>query len=284
MRHLHIKTAKPSPVNLRARLTRLVGIGAVVALLVAASISAPAHAVVGTRCGFATVIGVRGSDEPAGSGSTNSGRTYASEGLGNVIRNFAIGMQSDRNIPVFVEALNYPANVLDPANLDSTNYLASLNIGANNLRSEIEDLARNCPQTNILLAGYSQGAHVINNVLINAGGLSSNAKAHVRAVVMFGSPTYHAGEGWNDSQSGSSHGLLGVFGNPDLAQYAHLAWLPPSYTLGSSLAIRSYCLSGDFFCQTNLTPNGRTIHESYPTSSVMLRAQLFVKGWLTDDN
>ena len=268
----------------KGRLGRLLAMSTISAVLATIGIGTPASATIGSRCGFATLIGVRGTYEDAGTGSSNGGRTYASGGLGNVVRNFGIGMQSDPNIPVYVEALNYPAVFLQPGNPQAASYASSLSIGTNNLRGEIENLTVNCPQTNILLAGYSQGAHVINNVLRNDGGLSAAAKAHVRAVVMFGSPTFHGGEAWNAPGAGSSHGVVGMVGNADLAQYKHLTWVPPSYVLGYLPAVRSFCLSGDFFCQTNFTDNGMSIHESYATSSVMLQAQLFVKSWLTDDN
>lgn len=267
----------------RRRVLRPVGFGLVLAAVAAIGVSLPAQAVVGSRCGFATLIGVRGSAEPAGSGTTNGGRTYASDGLGNVIRNFAIGMQSDRNIPVHVEALNYPAVVLDPGNTQAASYVGSLSVGQANLMAEIENLAAACPQTNILLAGYSQGAEVIR-LALTGGSLSAYAKSHIRSAVLFGAPTFHAGEAWNAPGSGSSSGLLGGAGNPGYASYKQLTYVPPSYNLGYLPVIRSYCLPGDYFCQTNLTGQGMSVHESYLTSAFMLQAQLFMMGWLTDNN
>lgn len=265
-------------------------LAALLPAVLVAVLATPAHAAEGTRCGFATVIGIRGSEEPAGSGSSNDDRTYVSEGLGDVIRNFGIGIQSDPNISVYVEALKYPAVVADPGSSEATNYLASINIGAKNAILEIRDLARSCPKTNIILAGYSQGAEVIKKAITGTEyhgenySLSSGDKTHLRSIVLFGAPSYHAGEPWNAAESGSSNGVFGATGNP----YEDLrlpAWLPPSYSSQGKVSIvRSYCLSGDFFCQSNLTPEGMRIHGSYSNSSMMVDALSFVETWLTDND
>lgn len=243
-------------------------------------VAIPAQAVVGGRCGFATLIGVRGTDEPAGSGLENGGRTYVSGGLGNVVGNLAIGLQGHPVIPFHIEGLVYPAVVLDPGNPTATNYFASLNIGEANLRAEISNLAIACPTTVILLAGYSQGAQVISDVLAGSS-LSASVRSHIGEVVLYGSPTFHAGEAWNAPGSGTSNGIFGSSGNPGLASYKRLVWLPPTYTTQGYLpTIRSYCLSGDEFCQTNLTTQGAEIHASYPLTSVMNDSMVFIMNWL----
>lgn len=237
------------------------------------------------RCGFATIVGVRGSTEPAGAGTANGGRTYASGGLGSTVNNFVASALGDRTIPFWVEGLKYPAVMADPKNREARSYMASLNQGIGNLRNEIESLASTCPRTNIILAGFSQGAHVISATLEEtAMPLSANAKNHVSAVVLFGSPRFHAGEAFNAKGSGPSSGIFGIGGSSALAKYKRLAW-NSTYTARSLQPIvRSYCLSGDFFCQTNLTSKGLAIHQSYPTSSMMLASWSFVRGWITDNN
>lgn len=262
------------------RLARLVGLSMVAASLAVAATASPAQAsIVTDRCGFTTVIGVRGSSEPAGSGSTNEGRTYASGGLGGPISSLVVSMSADPEFPVYVEALAYPAVVAE----DSLVYFGSLNLGTRALQSELEDLARTCPNTNVVLAGYSQGAAVISQTL--SGSLSPSAKSHLSAVVLFGDPGFHAGQAWNAAGSGTANGIFGSNGAA-LEGYTKLAWEAPSYgSQTQQTIIRSYCYSGDMFCQGNLTADGAMIHSSYGThGDTMTDAYIFTKNWLTDFN
>ncbi|MFF9563835.1 cutinase family protein [Leifsonia sp. NPDC014704] len=246
-------------------------------------VAAPAEAAPGTRCGFATVVGVRGSQEPAGTGTANGGRTYASGGLGPTVNAIIAGVQSDPNIPFYVEGLNYPAAILDPGNQQATNYISSLNIGVTNLSGEVNNLATSCPNTNIVLVGYSQGAHVINNVLAN-GYLTVNAKNHISAVVLVASPTFHGGDPWNAPGSPTGNGTFGSSSWP-LGAYQRQTYIPPDYHLGYLPIVRSYCLSGDQFCQSNYTAAGAAIHGSYATNASIWNAALgFIYGWLTNNN
>lgn len=93
-----------------AQITRIV-IAAIASTGLMASLSATSASawVPASRCAFSTLIGVRGTDEPAGSGSANGGRTYASGGLGDAVDSIANDARSDKNLPIYVEALNYPA-------------------------------------------------------------------------------------------------------------------------------------------------------------------------------
>ncbi|MGO4299514.1 cutinase family protein [Leifsonia sp. RAF41] len=231
------------------------------------------------------IIGIRGTNEPAGTGTTNGGRTYVSGGLGDTVNAVTAGAGGDPEIPYWVEALNYPAVAMDPGNPQANNYQSSLEIGVANLRGEIENLASSCPASNIVLVGYSQGAQGITNVLSGASGsLTTNAKNHIGAVVMYGAPTFHFGESWN-AGTGVYNGIFGLSGTPALGNYKRLAWLPPSYSSQGMLPIiRSYCLAGDEFCQGNYTAQGAAIHGSYAASSLTTAGWGFIRGWLTDNN
>lgn len=267
----------------RHRWTRIFGAVAIVAVVSSLVVAAPAKAAPGTRCGFATIVGVRGSNEPAGTGTANGGRTYASGGLGFTINATIAGAQGDPNIPFYIEALNYPAVILDPGNQQATTYLSSLNIGVTNLAGEVNNLATSCPSTNIVLVGYSQGAHVINNVLAN-GYLTASAKNHISAVVLLASPTFHGGDRWNAPGAPTGNGTFGS-SSWNLGGYQRQTYIPPDYRLDYLPIVRSYCLSGDQFCQSNYTAAGAAIHASYVTNASIANAAWgFIRGWLTDNN
>jgi pimeloyl-ACP methyl ester carboxylesterase len=264
---------------------------ALVAVALVFASSAPASAVPGpSRCGFTTLLTLRGSDEAAGTGSSNGGRTYASGGWGATLGELVGYANREPSVPIYTEAIAYPAVIVNWANPVDQNYVNSVNAGMANLRNEIEDLAARCPSTNIVLAGYSQGAHVVTRVLSSAAAaaypttpLSANARAHIKAVVLFGSPAFTPNEPYNWSGSGGGRGL---FADPagSLAPYRTLTWLAPAYSAkGYMPIVRSYCLPGDMFCQGNA--NGLAIHGSYKSNSAVMRdAWLFNYNWLVSND
>lgn len=274
----------------RRGLTRFCSFALVLAAVVFAG-SAPASAIPGpSRCGFTTLIALRGSDETAGTGSSNRGRTYASGGWGATLGELVGYANREPSVPIYTEAVVYPAVILNWANPVDQNYVNSVNAGMTNLRNEIEDLAATCPSTNIVLAGYSQGAHVITRVLSSATAaaypttqLSTNARAHIKAVVLFGSPAFTPNETYDWSGSGRAQGFLADPAG-SLTPYRTLTWLAPEYsTKGYMPIVRSYCLPGDMFCQGN--GNGLAIHGSYKSNATVMRdAWLFTYNWLVSND
>jgi cutinase len=88
-------------------------------------------------------------------------------------------------------AVNYPAN---------KDFLAATN-GANDASTHLQQMAVNCPNTKLVLGGYSQGAAVVDIVTaapISALGyrqpLPPQAADHVAAVALFGNPSGRAGQ------------------------------------------------------------------------------------------
>ncbi len=92
------------------------------------------------------VIGVRGTDEPAGYGSVAS-----------VVSSVLAAIPGSAGV-----ALDYPASYLDPL------YPESVTDGINSLIGLVEDYANNC-DGDIVLVGFSQGGNVITDAL--AGGV-----------------------------------------------------------------------------------------------------------------
>ncbi|MWV74030.1 cutinase family protein [Rathayibacter rathayi NCPPB 2980 = VKM Ac-1601] len=256
---------------------------ALLVTLSAAALATPAVAAEeSNRCGSATVIAVRGSGEQAGSGSAHGDRTYASGGMGGVLQKMAGGLQGDRDVPVIAEGLKYPANMVNPGDLNA--YFESVNTGAKNLVLEVQDLARSCPNSPIVLAGYSQGAEVVRTAITGTDyqgqhyGLTADDKKHLRSVVLFGAPSYHGGEPWNAPDSGPKNGMTGWDGNP-YGSLTVAASLPSSKNDTSSI-VRSYCLTDDYFCQSNYTIQGMYVHSSYANSVMVDESRSFVMSLL----
>ncbi len=273
---------------MRIRTRALVSTAALFAsLALVVGIALPAHALTSTqRCGFVTQINVRGSNAPAGTGSTNNGRTYASGGSDSTLDVLINIENSDPYFPVYQENLLYPAVIIDWSNPLASNYISSVQTGINNLVGELNSLALVCPATNILLAGYSQGADVIDQAIGLAHGsaftvpaLYSGVAHNLTAVMLFGDPGYRPAERWDAAGNGNGSGIFarpaGQFNNRD-----HLG--PDLFgNLINKTTVQSYCFAGDIFCQSN--PGGAAVHASYRTSTAPQRAWSFASNWMIDN-
>ncbi|KAF3402829.1 hypothetical protein DPV78_004382 [Talaromyces pinophilus] len=163
------------------------------------------------------VIGVRGTSESAGYGSTAS-----------VVNSVLAGIPGSGGV-----ALDYPASWLDPL------YPTSVTDGINTLISLVEDYANSC-SGDIVLVGFSQGANVITDAL--AGGvdkptpLTASYIDHISAITVFGDPTFTHGQSFDVGTDTSSDGIFSRGGD--------------SLALLNTYAdkIQSYCDTGDVYC------------------------------------
>ncbi|MEB3067719.1 cutinase family protein [[Mycobacterium] vasticus] len=110
-------------------------------------------------------------------------------GVGGVGQKFVDALRSQvggRSLGVY--AVNYPA---------SDDWPPSASDGAGDANAHVQYMVANCPNTKLVLGGYSQGAMVIDLITIartsvagfNAATLSEDEAAHVAAVAVFGNPT-----------------------------------------------------------------------------------------------
>ena len=127
-------------------------------------------------CPDVEVVFARGTDEPPG--------------VGKVGQAFVSSLRQNTRKSVGSYGVNYPAN---------KDFLAATD-GANDASNHIQQMAGNCPNTKIVLGGYSQGAAVIDIVtaapLAGFGfrdPLPAKAADHVAAVALFGNPSARAG-------------------------------------------------------------------------------------------
>jgi cutinase len=150
-----------------------IGVGVTGALLIAPQLVPHASA----SCPGVEVVFARGTDEPPGVGKV--GGAFVS----------AVREQTRKSVGAY--AVNYPAN---------KDFLAATN-GANDASTHLQQMAVNCPNTKLVLGGYSQGAAVVD--IVTAAPMSAlgyrqplppQAADHVAAVALFGNPSGRAGQ------------------------------------------------------------------------------------------
>lgn len=145
----------------------------------AAALSAPlpTPSAQAAECNDIEVVFARGTNEDPGIGR-----------VGDAFVNDLRGMVGGRSVGVY--AVNYPA---------SYDFLAVAD-GANDASGHIQWVANNCPNTRIVLGGYSQGAAVVDvvtSVPVPGIGFTNPlppfAGDHIAAVAVFGNPSNRIG-------------------------------------------------------------------------------------------
>ncbi len=160
-----------------------VGIGAA---LMSAMLSAPAvsfadsgsvHLAREGSCADIQVVFARGTGEPPGPGRV--GQAFVDS-----LRSLVNGKS------VAVYAVDYPA---------SYDFIRAVD-GANDARQFVENAVSSCPQTKVVLGGYSQGAAVVDLITVPGQAtfgfgdpLPDNVADHVAAVAVFGNPSNRIG-------------------------------------------------------------------------------------------
>lgn len=129
------------------------------------------------KCNDIEIVFARGTDEPVGLGAVG-------KALVDTLRPMVKGQS------VGAYAVNYPA---------SWDFL-QVAAGANDASRRVQSLAATCPDTKIVLGGYSQGAAVVDVVTtspVAALGYTAPLPAavvpHVAAVAVFGNPSARLG-------------------------------------------------------------------------------------------
>lgn len=142
---------------------------AAVTLLAAALLIAPAAApfptaslvpLASAACPDAEVVFARGREEPPGVGA-----------VGDAFVN-SLRAKTPKSIGVY--GVNYPANITTGG-------------GANDIGAHVQSMAKSCPNTRIVLGGYSLGAEVVDRAMW--AGLPPGTDQHVAAVALFGNGT-----------------------------------------------------------------------------------------------
>jgi cutinase len=139
---------------------------AVAAVASWAVLSGPLHAPAAHAdpCPAVEVAFARGTGQPPGVGSV--GQAFI-DSLGSEISGRSMG----------VYPVNYPATEA---------FAASAQNGADDLVAHVQDMMGRCPDTRLVLGGFSQGAGVID---LATPAMPPQAPEHVAAIAVFGNPT-----------------------------------------------------------------------------------------------
>jgi cutinase len=142
-------------------IARILGVAATMAWALSALVGTP-HASAGA-CADVEVVSARGTDEPPGPGS-----------VGQAFIDSLTSKVPSRSFEVY--GVNFPA---------TNDLVRSSSAGADDARAHVQLTVANCPNTAIVLDGYSQGAYVIDMVTEE---LQPEVADHVAAVAVFGNP------------------------------------------------------------------------------------------------
>jgi cutinase-like protein len=126
-------------------------------------------------CPDAEVVFARGTGEPVGPG-----------GPGQAFTDSLTGQLAGKTVNIY--PVNYPA---------TNDYVNSAHAGAGDAVAHVQGTAANCPNTKIVLGGYSQGAGVMD---MTSQQLSPQVANHVAAVALFGNPQSSYAKQLSDNQ------------------------------------------------------------------------------------
>jgi cutinase len=138
-------------------------LGAVVATAVVGPIALLDIPAAAAPCPDVEVVFARGTTEPPGVG-----------GIGQAFVDSLRSQLGGRSVGVY--AVNYPA---------SRDFVNSTPAGADDASAHVQSMAGNCPNTRIVLGGYSQGAAVIDLATTR---MPPQVADHVAAAAVFGGP------------------------------------------------------------------------------------------------
>jgi cutinase-like protein len=150
-------------------------VGTAVMMVWASNAPIGIHSAFADPCADAEVVFARGTGEPPGPGGPGQAFT---DSLTAQLRGKSVNLY-----PV-----NYPA---------TPNYVDSARAGAADAVAHVQGTAANCPNTKIVLGGYSQGAGVMD---MTSQQLSPPVANRVAAVALFGNPQSSYAKRLSDNQ------------------------------------------------------------------------------------
>jgi cutinase len=146
----------------RRQIAGFLGAAALTSSVLTAAITIPSATA--APCPDVEVVFARGTNEPPGVG-----------GVGQAFVDSLSSQAGGRSVGVY--AVNYPA---------TDDFGSSSAAGADDASGHVQNMAANCPNTRLVLGGYSQGALVMDLI---TEAMPPGVANHVAAVAVFGNPS-----------------------------------------------------------------------------------------------
>ncbi|TLS29192.1 hypothetical protein PpBr36_00048 [Pyricularia pennisetigena] len=167
-----------------------------------------------------------------------------------------------------ITALDYPAK------MNPIVYLFSVSKGTKNLSKLVKNYVEMCPQSKIVLIGYSQGAHVVGDLVCGASSLpivrskpiNSNYNKNIIATLLFGDPTRAANQSFDVGTVTNRNGFLRRHRNGACSAYTK--------------TIKSWCDKNDRWCDKH-SPEGTdsSVHKTYQEKYKAEATQFVLDQW-----
>ncbi|KAI1303999.1 cutinase [Xylaria venustula] len=205
----------------------------VIPILAAVAVANPLELEQRQSCSDVYVFGARETTASPGYGTAG--------GLVNMVLAAYPGSQS--------AAIDYPA-CGGQASCGGVDYDTSANEGTTAVISAVTALNSQCPDTKIVLIGYSQGGQIMDNAICGGDGstLTGTALAAVKAAIFMGDP----------------HNVAGLPYNVGTCTAGGFAARPSGFQCSpaSPSIIKSYCDAADPYCCNG---NDANVHQGYVT-------------------
>lgn len=213
---------------------------AVALALLGGAVASPVELVERQACPNIHVFGARETTAPAGYGTAGV--------VVNLVLNAYPGSTA--------EAINYPA-CGGQASCGSVSYANSVLQGVQAVTTAVNSFNTRCPNTQLVLVGYSQGGQIFDDAFCGGGdtneGLSSTAVpiqasaiAQIKAAIFMGDPRH----------------IPGLSYNVGTCQASGFAPRPTGFQCPSASKIQSYCDAADPYCCNGTDAN---THQGYGT-------------------
>jgi Cutinase len=204
----------------------------------------------------------------AGSGERTEYEVVQNEGMGAIVYQSyqALAQQlAQEGRTISAEAVNYPAeDVPDDAGVgDWLDYMGSVDAGTAALGAQYADFTARCPESKVVLAGYSQGAMVVHRNLVTIG-----ANPNMAAALLIADGDRHPDDTTVNIGTASTDPEKTGGAAQDWPILAHAPAILPA-----NIGVRtiSVCDAGDAVCDYDpdaeeVSPAAVAIHTSYTTA------------------
>lgn len=257
---------EPKAAIMRFRRTLITSVfGALVATASVVVVSIPAQAAA-PWCRPWAFVGVPGS----GQGIQHNASDPWGPEVSSIRANFVM-QRGDANVMKF--PVNYPATFDHNMLHAVSTYNDSKDAGVRETKRIMEVVHRECPDARIVLAGFSQGAHVASDV-INSAGWAPRAKVH--RVALIGSPRYDKRSGASVPVGAGGYWVgQGLFG-------PHWIWSSETFDAYAEPKTKDVCILDDWACDPGTSPLGAydSPHNKYTSRLFPGAGSITITRWL----